>query len=56
MDTRPRVLLVEDEAGLRLTLSDRLSSEGYLVETASDGEAGLASARHRRLRSRSCST
>ena len=44
MDTRPRVLVVEDEAGLRLTLSDRLSSEGYLVETASDGEAGLASA------------
>jgi two-component system alkaline phosphatase synthesis response regulator PhoP len=40
----PRVLLVEDEAGLRLTLSDRLSSEGYRVETASDGEAGLARA------------
>jgi len=40
----PRVLIVEDEAGLRLTLSDRLESEGYSVETASDGEAGLASA------------
>jgi two-component system alkaline phosphatase synthesis response regulator PhoP len=40
----PRVLLVEDEAGLRLTLSDRLGSEGYRVETASDGEAGLARA------------
>ena len=38
----PRVLLVEDEAGLRLTLSDRLVSEGYAVETASDGEVGLA--------------
>jgi len=37
----PRVLLVEDEAGLRVTLSDRLSSEGYAVETASDGELGL---------------
>jgi len=37
----PRVLLVEDEAGLRLTLTDRLGSEGYTVETASDGEAGL---------------
>jgi len=44
MDTRPRVLVVEDEAGLRLTLSDRLTSEGYAVETASDGEVGLASA------------
>jgi two-component system alkaline phosphatase synthesis response regulator PhoP len=39
-----RVLLVEDEAGLRLTLSDRLGGEGYLVATASDGEAGLAEA------------
>ena len=38
---RPRVLLVEDEAGLRLTLTDRLTSEGYQVDTASDGEAGL---------------
>ena len=37
----PRLLLVEDEAGLRLTLSDRLASEGYTVETASDGETGL---------------
>jgi len=40
----PRVLLVEDEAGLCLTLTDRLGSEGYSVETASDGEAGLARA------------
>jgi len=44
MPTTPRVLLVEDEAGLRLTLSDRLGSEGYSVETASDGESGLARA------------
>jgi two-component system alkaline phosphatase synthesis response regulator PhoP len=39
-----RLLLVEDEAGLRLTLSDRLGSEGYTVATATDGEAGLAEA------------
>jgi two-component system alkaline phosphatase synthesis response regulator PhoP len=38
------VLLVEDEAGLRLTLGDRLASEGYVVDTASDGEAGLEQA------------
>ena len=44
MITSPRVLLVEDEAGLRLTLSDRLASEGYLVETASDGDLGLSQA------------
>lgn len=39
-----RLLLVEDEPGLVLTLTDRLTSEGYLVETAQDGEAGLARA------------
>jgi two-component system alkaline phosphatase synthesis response regulator PhoP len=44
MSINPRVLIVEDEPGLRLTLSDRLGSEGYMVETASDGDAGLASA------------
>jgi two-component system alkaline phosphatase synthesis response regulator PhoP len=38
---KPRILLVEDEPGLVLTLTDRLSSEDYEVETASDGEAGL---------------
>jgi two-component system alkaline phosphatase synthesis response regulator PhoP len=37
-----RVLLVEDEASLALTLGDRLRSEGYLVELASDGEAAIA--------------
>src|SRR5881396_2740286 len=44
MSVAPRVLLVEDEAGLRITLTDRLASEGYRVETASDGETGLARA------------
>ncbi len=36
-----RILLVEDEPGLVLTLSDRLASEGYGVESARDGESGL---------------
>jgi two-component system, OmpR family, alkaline phosphatase synthesis response regulator PhoP len=39
-----RVLLVEDELGLVMTLSDRLRSEGYAVATAQDGETGLARA------------
>ncbi len=39
-----RILLVEDEPGLALTVSDLLTIEGYEVETASDGEAGLAKA------------
>ncbi len=36
-----RILLVEDEPGLRLTLGDRLRREGYAVETAADGEEGF---------------
>jgi two-component system alkaline phosphatase synthesis response regulator PhoP len=36
-----RILLVEDEPGLVLTLTDRLTSEGYQVESARDGESGL---------------
>ena len=39
-----RILLVEDEPSLVLTLSDRLISEGYVVRTAGDGETGLAQA------------
>jgi len=37
----PRVLLIEDEAGIRLTLTDRLTSEGYAIESAADGLSGL---------------
>ena len=44
-----RILLVEDEPGLVLTLRDRLTSEGYGVETAGDGEQGLACARQGRF-------
>jgi DNA-binding response OmpR family regulator len=35
------ILIVEDEEGLRMTLSDRLQSEGYVVELAADGEEGV---------------
>ena len=36
-----KILIVEDEPGLRLTLSDRLHAEGYEVETARDGDEGF---------------
>jgi two-component system response regulator PhoP len=36
-----RILLVEDEAPLRETLSARLKREGYAVDAASDGEEGI---------------
>jgi two-component system alkaline phosphatase synthesis response regulator PhoP len=37
-----RVLLVEDEEGLIITLTDRLRSEGFDVTSATDGMAGFA--------------
>lgn len=36
-----RILVVEDEPGLVLTLEDRLRAEGYLVGVARDGEDGF---------------
>jgi len=36
-----RVLVIEDEPGLVLALTDRLGSVGYDVDCATDGEAGL---------------
>src|SRR5277367_799092 len=36
-----RILLIEDEPGLLLTVSDLLTDAGYEVETAEDGESGL---------------
>jgi len=39
-----RILLIEDEPGLVLTVSDLLSTEGYEVESAGDGESGLSKA------------
>jgi two-component system alkaline phosphatase synthesis response regulator PhoP len=39
-----RILLIEDEAGVRMTLADRFAVEGYEVETAFDGAEGFARA------------
>lgn len=36
-----KILLIEDEEGLILTLTDRLRSENFDVKTATDGESGL---------------
>jgi len=41
------ILLVEDEEALRMTLSDRLHSEGYVVDVAVDGNEGLNKATSR---------
>lgn len=39
-----KILLIEDEEGLILTLTDRLRSENFEVRTATDGESGLNAA------------
>jgi two-component system, OmpR family, alkaline phosphatase synthesis response regulator PhoP len=39
-----RILLIEDEPGLVVTISDLLTSEGYAVEIAADGETGFGKA------------
>jgi len=41
------ILLIEDEADLRMTLTDRLESEGYSVECSADGAEGLQKATSR---------
>ncbi len=36
-----RILIVEDEKGLALVLSEMLNMEGYYTDIAYDGESGL---------------
>lgn len=38
------ILIVEDEEALRMTVTDRLESEGYSVDCASDGDDGFEKA------------
>jgi two-component system alkaline phosphatase synthesis response regulator PhoP len=42
---RRRILIVEDEPGLVLTLSDRLRNEGHQVDVANDGDTAFETAR-----------
>jgi two-component system, OmpR family, alkaline phosphatase synthesis response regulator PhoP len=41
---KAKILLIEDEKGLVITLTDRLECEGYEVMSAKDGEAGYQKA------------
>lgn len=38
---KARILMVEDEEALRMTLTDRLRNEGYEVDLAADGSQGF---------------
>lgn len=44
MENKSRILLVEDEEGLVMTIQDRLKEENYIVDTATDGEEGFKKA------------
>ena len=35
------ILIIEDEEPIRLTLTDRLTMEGFCVQTAANGEDGI---------------
>lgn len=39
-----RLLIIEDDPGIRLGIKDEFESEGYVVEEAGDGQQGLATA------------
>jgi two-component system alkaline phosphatase synthesis response regulator PhoP len=41
-----RILVVEDDELIRMTLVDRLKSEGYFTDVAADGDEGLRKATH----------
>ena len=45
--TLSRILIIDDEAGIRESLEILLTLEGYAVEMAVDGEEGLAILEHR---------
>ncbi len=42
MNNKPKVLIIDDEAMIRLNLKLFLEEEGYVVETAGSAEEGLA--------------
>jgi len=41
MTDKKKILIIEDDVSLRLGLEQGFLSEGYIVESAADGEAGL---------------
>ena len=44
MNLKPRILLIEDDAGISAALKKELQAEDYLVATAARGDEGLAAA------------
>src|SRR5258708_7061595 len=46
MAPKPHILIVDDEAGIRESLSSILTDEGYVAETAESAERALERAAH----------
>src|ERR1700747_1099158 len=44
MPPKPHILVVDDEAGIRESLSSILTDEGYIAETADSAERAIARA------------
>lgn len=49
MADKSRVLVVDDEDALRMVLSSELSSSGYEVATASDGDEAVAAVQNKKF-------
>jgi len=49
MGEKPKVLVVDDDAGIRETMADILALEGYEVTLAADGEEAIAIAQRERF-------
>ena len=49
MAEKSRILVVDDEEALRTVLSSELSSGGYDVTTASDGDEAIASVKNKKF-------
>ncbi len=47
METKPHVLIIDDEVGIRQSLTAFLERAGFETSSASDGQAGLAQLAHR---------
>jgi two-component system, OmpR family, alkaline phosphatase synthesis response regulator PhoP len=46
LDMNPRILIVEEDAGVATMLKDRLQKEGYALGIARDGNSGMEMATH----------
>jgi DNA-binding response OmpR family regulator len=42
MNNQPKILIIEDDQFLREFYQELLQAEGYLIDTAADGEVGLS--------------